>query len=567
MASTLLSPTLIWKDFVVPVGVDGEIIEQSVVEGFNCTHLYIDGRTVGSEKVKIYSILLSCGKKNAPAILLLQDFADGMDLSFAVDLCNNGYDVMVVDVAGKRDGQERFTIYPESIGYANLDKSVYGKCEIEEDAKKTCWYEWCIVTRYVIEYLKENYQSPKIGAVAVNGVATVLWQVSATCEDLSAVVAVGNAGWYAYRGIGKFSGVTEPQFSDDAVAFIAGIEPQSYAKQLKCPLLMLSPTNSPDYDCDRAYDTVSRTDESVYTAILYSVGSRFEVDNHCYNDMYIFFEEFLRGKKEKISLPKEVDIKGRIEDNQLVIDVFPDKNNLKGIKLYVAEETVEPCLRAWRRSSDDMNEIAINADGGYTLYYTPYKESKFITYFVEAEYKNGFRVSSLIAVKNFIQDEMGGLNKFKILYSSRLKNSESAFSQALENISSPRGIFLSSENCIQVKKGPSDISGLYGKNGLTTFKMHAKKYLPSDDSLLMMDVYSKTQGTLLVKLISDYFGENRTEYIWQVELTGVDVWRNVKAEIVKFKTAEGMPLKTYEKIQAVEFYSEQEFLINNVLWV
>ena len=47
-----------------------------------------------------------------------------------------------------------------------------------------------------------------------------------------------------------------------------------------------------------------------------------------------------------------------------------------------------------------------------------------------------------------------------------------------------------------------------------------------------------------------------------------DVWHNVKITRNKFKTAEGMPLKNYDKINAIAFVGEDcEFLINNALWV
>ena len=46
------------------------------------------------------------------------------------------------------------------------------------------------------------------------------------------------------------------------------------------------------------------------------------------------------------------------------------------------------------------------------------------------------------------------------------------------------------------------------------------------------------------------------------------MWHNVKLTRNKFKTVEGMPLKNYDKINAVAFNAEDgEYLINNVLWV
>ena len=88
----------------------------------------------------------------------------------------------------------------------------------------------------------------------------------------------------------------------------------------------------------------------------------------------------------------------------------------------------------------------------------------------------------------------------------------------------------------------------------------------SDGSILMMDVYAPNKGVFTVKLIADYFG-NKTEYLYSVNLLGGEVWQNVKFEINKFKTAEGMSLRSIDKIEAVELVGDVEFMINNALWV
>ena len=100
-----------------------------------------------------------------------------------------------------------------------------------------------------------------------------------------------------------------------------------------------------------------------------------------------------------------------------------------------------------------------------------------------------------------------------------------------------------------------------------TFRIIAAKYRPDPEALMMLDVYVKDGGMFTVRLVSDYFGANRTEYSASVKINGGGVWQNVKLEKNRFKTAEGLTLKNYDKIEAMEFYADNEFLINNVLWV
>lgn len=604
MGSTFLSPSLIWKDFGITAGITCEIIDESSSDGIVYSHLYIGGRKIGSSKVKIYSILarseaVAKTEKNlekvipseqlnfkkilddpdsvlenaekesdTPTIVLLNDFVDGMDLTFANHLVKKGFRVLLVDLAGNRDGEtseERYSVYPEQIKYANLPYSSYTDCEIVSSAKKTCWYEWAVSVRYAIQFLKERFYKSKIGIIGIHSVATVVWQVCATCTDVACACSIGNAGWYSYRGLSKFGNITEPQFSDDAVAFIAGVEPQSYAKMIKCPFLVLSPTNSSEYDCDRAYDTISRIDENIYTAIQYSVGSRDSVDNKCYVDLLLFLNEFLVCKKST-PLPKEVSVKGQIQDGILVVEVEPDTKNLKEVYLYVSEENVESQSRSWYIPQKSENGGGKKKDDKYIFEYTPYKDSKVVTFFAEAVYKNGFRVCSIIANKYFKPTEVEESNVNKILYASRVTNANTIFAVDEENRQRPHGIVLSQNGEIELKKGPCGLVGIYSKNGLLSFRINAKLFRPLPDSILMLDVFSKTKGELYIKLYADYFGE-KVAYVNSIELTGADVWCNVKIERTKFKTVDGLPLKSFDKVEAIAFTSKQEFLINNALWV
>ena len=86
---------------------------------------------------------------------------------------------------------------------------------------------------------------------------------------------------------------------------------------------------------------------------------------------------------------------------------------------------------------------------------------------------------------------------------------------------------------------------------------------------MMLDVYLAGGGNFSVKLVSDFFGEHRAEYSASCRIIGGEVWQNVKFEKNNFKTAEGMTLKSYAKVEAIEFVSEDNkpFIINNVLWI
>ena len=139
------------------------------------------------------------------------------------------------------------------------------------------------------------------------------------------------------------------------------------------------------------------------------------------------------------------------------------------------------------------------------------------------------------------------------------------FYPAKESESSPCGIDFYKGSVVKVKNGPMDIAGLFCAEGILTFKVNLLKYKPEQGAMLMLDVFIEGGGDFYVKAISDYYGK-KTEYVAKINVFG-DLWQNVQLEINNFKTAEGMGFKSYDIIEALEFSSDKDFLINNLLWV
>ncbi|MBQ3219900.1 MAG: hypothetical protein IJB32_04840 [Clostridia bacterium] len=563
MAGNILTPVTLWGGFktdkipectVIDEKKDGEIIFK---------RCYIEGRKVNEERVRIFATIASSSKaEKMPCVLLLQDFLEEQDQKLIKNLIENGYMVVSLDLSGKVDGKENYTEYPKEIEYANFEIAKETLYTVKGDASETCWYEWGCVVRYALEYLKNQKEITNIGGLGIGEAATVLWQVSAMDDSISSVAFVLNAGWMGYRGIHKFGGQVEPQFSDNMYKFIAGIEPQAYAMHIKCPVLMLSATNSDKYDCDRAYDTLSRIEKDVYKAINYSIGYIDRVSGEAYNNLLIFYDKFLKNPAKKKNLPQESDIKVDFIDGKMAVTVEPDVDDLKEITLYASEETTAPSERCWIK----VSERATKTESGYLFEYHPYHASGLVTFFAKVQYKSGFVVGTNIVTKKFKAEETFAGYKSNILYSSRIKGCESIFFAENQIIDNPFHLNIKEENPIKVMKGPMDIEGVYCKWGLVTFKINAVKDKPKQDAMFMFDVYSENDNEITVKLISDYYGA-KTEYVAKINVRGGGVWHNVKLEKAKFKTAEGMSLKSYDKVNAVAFNANGKWLVNNALWV
>lgn len=565
MAGNILTPNLIWNNFVVETDFNQRVLFKEVESGITFTHLVIDGRKVGNEKVKIYCVLADKkSNENSPAVLMLNDFNAPIDKSLIKNLVNSGFSVLSVDVEGEREKEKNYTVYPTAIGYANYAKVKDSLLAVDSSVQETCWYEWTCVTRYALSFLKSLPNVKKVGGIGVGKAGTAIWHVAGTCLDLDCAVFVLNSGWNGYYGIEKFSEMAEPQFSDDMYKYIAGVDPQSYAMKISCPTLMLSATNGKAFDVDRAFDTISRIDKDVYKAINYSVGYRNGVGGDAYSTALAFLNNFLNCQDGNCKLPSEVSVKCDIKDGKLVFTVNAEKENLKEVSVYCAEEISNSSKRCWVKISEFESE----QEGEYEFTYVPYAGSEIVTYFAQCKYQGGYTIGSNILAKKFSEDEIEFSFKSNILYSSRIANAESVFAVAKGEKDSKREKKIFVEDCVKIKKGAMGIFGVCAENGLLTFKINAKKDKPNDNAILMFDVYSKERDLLTVRLIADYHGEKK-EYIGWVDLLGGEVWQNVKFSISRFKTEEGMTLKSYDKIEAIEFLSEKGGvpLINNALWV
>ena len=564
MAGNILTPQALWGNFKRDKEPSAETISEKKVGDVIVSHVFISGRNTQTGQVKIFAtIARNVQLSIMPAVLIVQDLESRSGDDVVIELAKRGYMAVSIDIAGKREDGLNYTLYPEEIEYANYVNVNETLTEIEKGVKDSCWYEWGIAVRYAIGYLKNQPCISSIGAIGIKGGATLLWQVAGTDNSLSAFVAVMNAGWQAYKNQFKFKVAgTDTQMSENMFKYVAGVEPQSYATGVKCPTLMLVATNSNRYDADRAYDTVARIDDKIYSTLDYTPNAVSNVGISAIRNTILFLDEFLmRGLKTAENLPSNPEVKCAIKNGKIEIEVLADETELSELCAFVSEGVETPCLRAWRKiSGKDKNE-----KGRRVFYYSPYPESGIVTFFVQARYDSGFTVCSPISAKKFKPEEVEIKYKERIVFSGREEDAVSIFGER-SLVDESFSLKIDKNVGVKEKSGPMGISGAYAENGLITFKINAEKDKPVDDAMLMLDVYVKSDDELTVKLICDYFGK-KTEYMCKVAVKGGKVWHNVQLDMNKFKTADGKIIKSYSQVNAIEFSLNGTYIINNVLWL
>lgn len=546
----LLTPVTLWNDFSADADFEPEREEAYAYGDVMIEKLYIKGKTVSGQAVKIF--ILSAKKKcegKMPAILLFDDYSVSPDEKTAVAFAKKGYAVFSVDYSGKAEGKKRFTVYPESLDFADYDK-VKNNLFSVTDEKKSHFYEWSVSARYALSFVKSLDYIGKVGAVGNKGGAFIVWQLAAT-DGLSCAAAIYNAGWNTYKKGTRFTGEGDGLMSDNDIMLNAGIEPQSYASHVKCPVLFITATDNIEYDADRAYDTVSRIDNKIYSAVCYFVGK----DGMSFagvKNADIFFTEYLTGNGKPISSGFEAESK--IKNGECEIKV--KGKDVEKLTLYLSDGETDPALRTWNRITDYKKENDV-----FTFTFGADRINGRAFFFTSIILKNDFTVcTNITEIINESTDKgKGKVSSLSgVIYSGRDEKDKITFLPFSATPQKP--IFP------ELKKGPMGIEGISAADGIITSKVNECGLKPKKDAILMFDAYSEADAVLTVSYVFDVRNTD-VEFSARVKIAGGKVWHNVILEMQKFKTAEGRPLKNYELLNGIKFYSENELLINNVLWI
>lgn len=563
MSSRILTPVSVWSGFSIDFIPQAESVEKLIDGNYTITNFYVGGKMVLDSQVKIYCTSIQVSEKPERAVLVIPDFERGIDFALLKSLADQGYLALSVDLAGASEFKDKYTVYPDSIKYANFSLAKDKLFSVEKDVLKTCWFEWDCVVKYLLEYLYKNLKIKDVGLIGVGKAGTVLWHVLANDKRIRFAVSILNAGWETYLNYGKFKSQTPSNFTDEQVKYLAGIEAQAYAPYATCPVLVLSATNILEFDCDRVMDTVSRVKENYYSACDFSVNHTDSISKKGFENLLLFASECFK-EKGKPNLPEYPFIKCDIRDNLLKVNVCASIDGLKKVSVYAEEQTLERDKRSWFKFGEKALEEG--QDGEFAFDFIPYEQTDLVLFFAKAEYENGYTVSSYIIHKELEKGEVQTKYKTGIVCSPRAEFSESIF--APDNTKDLLSFIDVDGSCeIKTLSGPMGIQGISCDKGLKIFKINSKKDKPNEDAILLMDVCLEEDGQFAISLLSKGVNGEITEYTYVVPLLGGDLWHNLKVELNRFKSLEGRLLKSYETVFAVKFNADKKFMINNLLFL
>ncbi len=557
--SSILTPPILWNDFDDSLDVDAEILQTKNVNGVVYESVSFFGRDTGEGRVKIYGVYAYDEKSpSKETVLIFPDSTDGIDEDILNLFVNRGFSALMVDYRGEWEGAEFTTRYPKNIEYANIVKCGRYKDFVDESADKTSWYEWVAVGIFARKYAALRAGNENIGVVGIRDGGEIAWKL-AVAKKCACVVSACAAGWQAYAGISKFKS-DEQKLDGERYRFIAGIDSQAYAPYVKCPVMLLCPTNDARFDCDRAYDTFSRINPDFIgeSVITYSIQCDSCIGMNSTDDMFLFLGKYLKNRQILIPQPVELSVSVDSEQNLVANAKFDGRGVVEQFGAYLAEDCLDPSIRDWTLC-EKTEKIS---DYEQKIYLDVYEATSTLFILCYAKYSNGFTIWSKMAVKKISGTFKNSKSKCRVVYCG--KNGMDGFYIAEPTLLAVGGIFFC-DNVMgpQVVKKAKGISGIYSELGLTTYRMNSPRYAPSHDSVLKVDVFCDTTAEITFTI--EDLSEKETYKYSQSILGGV--WQSLILEKKLFKTVNGVPLTNIAQNIRFCISCDGNYAINNIMWL
>ncbi|MDE6868857.1 MAG: hypothetical protein K2J83_06945 [Clostridia bacterium] len=557
--SNILTPSTIWNNFDDSLDVNPVIIGEKIADGVRYERISFLGRETGDGRVKIFGLFASdVNNRSNETVLILPDSCDSVDEGLLKLFVEKGYSAFMVDYRGEWDDCELNTVYPENVAYANTARCGRYKDFVDDSAEQTSWYEWVAVGIYARKYLVSRIGSENIALAGIRDGGEIAWKLGAV-KEFSCLITVCAAGWKAYSGVGKYD-TEDVVMDEERYRFIAGIDSQAYAPNVKCPVMIMCSTNDNRFDYDRAYDTFSRinpafADDSVIT---YSVRCDSSIGVRSSADMFLFLDKHLRHRQVFIPKMAEINVAVDEECNLIATASFDNQGIVDEYGMFMAEECKDSAVREWTQCKYKHKV----SDREHDFYLDVYEGTTTVFVLCYARYLNGFTVWSKIAVKKVSGLFKNSQKKCRVMYSA--KNGVDCFTVAAPRSQAVGGIFFVDSIMVpQVVTKERGIGGIYSPCGLTTYRMNTPKYAPEANSVLKLDFFSDETAEVLFTL-EDV--ENGQIYKYGQSVLG-GVWQTIIIESKNFKNIDGEQLNDY--IHSLKFCitCEKEYAVNNLMWL
>ena len=138
--SAFLTPVSLWEGFDATQPTKANMLSEIRYDSVIHREYFFSGRTVGNERVRIFGTYFTPDDgESHDSVLYIPDVTAKLNYEQVLDYVKCGFNVLMVDMYGKRDGADNYTVYPESVSYANYETRGRSMDFVDRSARETCW--------------------------------------------------------------------------------------------------------------------------------------------------------------------------------------------------------------------------------------------------------------------------------------------------------------------------------------------------------------------------------------------------------------------------------------------
>lgn len=536
-----MSITSLWERYdrrALPLDVT--LLNEKTDKKCTIKSLYFNGEATTEGVVRVYGEYFLNNNPNGASIIVMNNAPDRMSRKHVDVFVEKGYHVLLLDYAGKHDGEGYYTVYPEVFKHANY--FLYPDClwRTETKLKTTCYYVWTTVLLRGITLLESFSETDKkrINVFGDRLGAFQIWKATFVDSGICSAIALNNSGYVKNAFINE-----EAEFN-----YTTTLNNLVYAQQCKVPVLIQISTNADDNSLAYMNDLF---------LVLKNTKCKFSISERCNNEtgymqkdnIDLFLNYYNFGSSV---IPYDPEIKPFSKDRLLNYSVKVDDSlDIEKIELFTSQGIENDAYKNWHSYTLEKN------GDYYVTQVEVHNNREDFHAFVNVKFKNSLSVSSEIVTN--IPLMMGVKNtpvtKSRLVYTTDYNLDEWTSRKGKDNV----------EPIIKIKKALSIAGITSSTNSLTTYKLGDPVFTGAEKSILQLLLYSKKHQRINFTLTISHKDEF-VDYHYSMILYSNQEWVKIDLFSNFFKSTKGY-LENWDNAVALTIDSEDTLYINSMIWI
>lgn len=386
----LLGVKKLWEGFdPCKEELEVEIIEKWETNTAKFAKFYFTSEISSDGPARIFAIYGEPkNKKNIPALLHIHGGGQTAFLPWVEYFTSLGYAMISIDWCGDWAGRTERAYYPETLKYCN-QKFSGDKTYSDGTMKTNCWYHWTIACTRAITYLTTQpvIDKDKIGIFGISMGGTLCWNVAGIDKRVKACAPIYGIGFNEYRDVGKYNKKQKNKvLKEEEKLFINDMSPESYAKYIDIPVMILNASNDQHGIVDKNEDILNAIKPGTPSRLALTENTCHHIGYDSKENLRLWFDAFFKNGEV---LPRTPKLSFECKNEVPLIVVEADKpEEVEFVKIFSALE-INHYTRFYKEEESKKRGDKYIATVPVLNSGTP------LIAYASAKYKNGWFVSSV----------------------------------------------------------------------------------------------------------------------------------------------------------------------------